>query len=85
MSLLQPVNNPAKPAPGDPFDANLIRAQLKALKAEIDALAAQIANTSSNSNAVANLSLTLPNNPPNNFEVQPIADKVDELINALRK
>jgi len=31
------------------------------------------------------LSLSLPNNPPQNFEVQPIADKVDELINALRR
>jgi hypothetical protein len=34
---------------------------------------------------VASLGLTLPNNPPQNFEVQPIADKLDELINTLRR
>ena len=73
-----------------------MRAQLTALKAEIDALAAQVANlqgqlnaaiagTSNNSNGVGNLSLTINNNPPQNYEVQPIADKVDELINALRR
>ena len=67
--------NPAKPAPGDDLDAVLILAQLNALKALIDAQAAQIASlqsqlnaaiagTSSNSNAVANLSLTINNNPP---------------------
>ena len=95
--------NPAKPAPGDDLDAVLILAQLNALKALIDAQAAQIAaqaallagfqaqlnaaitGTSSNSNAVANLSLTLANNPPQQWEVQPIADKVDELINSLRR
>ena len=73
-----------------------MRAQLTALKAEIDALTAQVASlqaqltaaiagTSSNSNGVGNLSLTINNNPPQQFEVQPIADKVDELINALRR
>ena len=88
--------NPAKPAPGDDLDAVLILAQLNALKALIDAQAAQIASlqsqlnaaiagTSSNSNAVANLSLTINNNPPQQFEVQPIADKLDELINSLRR
>ena len=88
--------NPAKPAPGDDLDAVLILAQLNALKALIDAQAAQIASlqsqlnaaiagTSSNSNAVANLSLTIANNPPQQFEVQPIADKLDELINSLRR
>ncbi len=69
---------------------------LKALKALIDAQAAQIASmqaqlnaaiaeTSNNSNGVGNLSLTVNNNPAQNWEVQPIADKVDELINALRR
>ena len=88
--------NPAKPAPGDDLDAVLILAQLNALKALIDAQAAQIASlqsqlnaaiagTSSNSNAVANLSLTIANNPPQQGEVQPIADKLDELINSLRR
>ena len=48
-------------------------------------LNAAIAGTSNNSNGVGNLSLSINNNPPQNYEVQPIADKVDELINALRR
>ena len=74
----------------------LVRAQFNELKALIDSQAAQITNmqaqlnaaiagTSNNSNGVGNLSLTINNNPPQQFEVQPIADKVDELINALRR
>ena len=88
--------DPSKPTPGDDLDAVLIRNQLNALKALIDAQAAQIANlqaqlnaaiaaSSNNSNGVGNLSLTINNNPPQQWEVQPIADKVDELINALRR
>ena len=88
--------DPTKPAPGDDLDAVLIRNQFNELKALIDSQAAQIANlqaqlnaaiagTSNNSNGVGNLSLTINNNPPQQFEVQPIADKVDELINALRR
>ena len=88
--------DPTKPAPGDDLDAVLIRNQFNELKALIDAQAAQIASlqaqlnadiagTSDNSNSVGNLSLTINNNPPQQFEVQPIADKVDELINALRR
>ena len=88
--------DPTKPAPGDDLDAALIRNQLNELKALIDSQAAQLANlqaqlnaaiagTSTNSNGVGNLSLTINNNPPQQFEVQPIADKVDELINALRR
>ena len=88
--------DPAKPAPGDDLDAVLVRDQLNALKALIDAQAGQIANlqgqlaaatagTSSNSNAVGTLALTINNNPPQQFEVQPIADKLDELINSLRR
>ena len=74
----------------------LVRNQLNELKALIDAQAAQIASlqaqlnadiagTSDNSNAVGNLGLTINNNPPQQFEVQPIADKLDELITALRR
>ena len=87
---------PPKPAPRDDLDAVLIRDQLNALKALIDALVAQVASlqsqiaiaiagSSTNSNGVGNLGLTINNNPPQQFEVQPIADKVDELINALRR
>ena len=88
--------DPAKPAPGEDLDAVLVRNQFNALKALIDAQAAQIASlqaqltsalagSSNNSNGVGNLSLTINNNPPQQSEVQPIADKVDELINALRR
>ncbi|MEO6754014.1 MAG: hypothetical protein ABIP85_19720 [Chthoniobacteraceae bacterium] len=75
---------------------NALKALLDAQAAQIASLAAQLANvpnqiaaaiaaTSNNSNGVGNLSLTINNNPPQQFEVQPIADKVDELINALRR
>ena len=95
--------DPTKPAFGSPDSSAEMRDQLNALKALIDAQAAQIASlsaqladvpnqiaaaiaaTSSNSNGVGNLTLTINNNPPQQFEVQPIADKVDELINALRR
>lgn len=88
--------DPAKPAPGDDLDAVLIRNQLNALKALIDAQAVQItslqgqlagaiAGTSSNSNGVGTLSLSIGNNPPQQSDVQPIADKLDELINTLRR
>ena len=88
--------DPTKPAPGDDLDAVLIRAQFNSLKALINALSAQVANlqaqinaaiagTSSNSNGVGNLNLNIANNPPQQFEVQPIADKVDDLINSLRR
>lgn len=92
LRVLLPMFDPAKPAAGDALDAVLIRAQLNALKALIDAQAGQIAslqaqlgNTSNNSNGVGTLNIGLSNNPPQNYEVQPIADKVDELINALRR
>ena len=88
--------DPTKPAFGSPDSSAEMRDQLNALKALMDAQAAQLADvpnqiaaaisaTSSNSNGVGNLSLTINNNPPQSFEVQPIADKVDELINALRR
>jgi hypothetical protein len=47
-------------------------------------LASAIAGTSSNSNGVALLGLTV-SDPPTQAEVQQIADKLDELINALRR
>lgn len=88
--------DPAKPADHSPLSAAEMRAQLTALKALIDAQAGQITslqnqlnaltNASSNtSNGVSTLGLTITNNPPQQFEVQPIADKLDELINALRR
>jgi hypothetical protein len=47
-------------------------------------LAAAIGGTSSNTNSVANLTLYV-SDPPQQMEVQAIADKLDELINALRR
>ena len=88
--------NPAKPAPGDDLDAVLVRNQLNALKALIDAQAGQIASlqaqltaaiagTANNIPGVSALNLVINNNPPQQSDVQPIADKVDELINSLRR
>ena len=88
--------DPAKPANHSPNSSAEMRAQLNALNDKIDAQAAEIATlqaqltsalagSSNNSNGVGNLSLTINNNPPQQSEVQPIADKVDELINALRR
>ncbi len=49
-----------------------------------NALASAIAGTSSNSNAVATLEVTV-SDPPTQAEVQTIVDKLNELINALRR
>ncbi len=88
--------DPTKPAFGSPDSSAEMRAQLNALNDKIDAQAAQIASlqselaaaiagASNNSNGVASLSLTITTNPTELFQVQPIADKLDELINALRR
>ena len=61
-------------------------ASLSAQLADVpNQIAAAIAATSSNSNGVGNLGLSIVNNPPQQSDVQPIADKVDELINMLRR
>lgn len=57
-------------------------AQLASLLAQLNAL---LADTSRNTNGVANLSLTITHDPPQTWEVQPIATKLDELIDALRR
>ena len=87
--------DPTKPAPGDDLDAVLIRAQLNAHKALIDAHTAQIsslqaqlnaaiAGTAQNIPGVAALGITI-SDPPQQAEVQATADKVDEMINGLRR
>ena len=87
--------DPTKPAPGDDLDAVLIRAQLNALKALIDAHTAQIsslqaqlnaaiAGTAQNIPGVAALGITI-SDPPQQAEVQATADKVEEMINGLRR
>jgi hypothetical protein len=88
--------DPTKPAASSQLSSAEVRDQFNALKALIDGVATQlaglqaqlntaIAGTSNNSNGVANLGLSIVNNPPQQFEVQPIADKLDELITALRR
>lgn len=75
---------------------NALKALIDAQAAQIAAQAAQIADlqaqitaaiagSSSNTNAVATLNLTIGNSPTQNYDVQPIADKLDELINAQRR
>lgn len=80
--------DPLKPAAASPLSSAEMRAQLTALKALIDSQGAQltaaIATTSANSNSVANVSLSI-SNPPGQDEVQTLANKLDELINALRR
>jgi hypothetical protein len=82
--------NPALPANGSLITAAELRAQLAALHADIQTratsadLAGQIGGTSANSNGVATLGMSV-SDPPTQGEVQAIADKVDELINALRR
>ena len=44
---------------------------------------AAIAGTANDIPAVSPLNLTINNNPPQQWEVQPIADKLDQLINTL--
>ena len=68
---------------------NALKALIDAQATQINSLQSQISSaitgSSSNSNGVGNLNLSIANNPPQQFEVQPIADKVDELINSLRR
>ena len=84
--------NPTLPADHSPLVAAQMRSQLNGLN---DLIALNFTNatnytngvlagTSSNSNGVATLGLSV-SNPPQQSEVQAIADKLDELINALRR
>ncbi|MGB8167360.1 MAG: hypothetical protein WCF18_07695 [Chthoniobacteraceae bacterium] len=88
--------DPNKPQAGEAVDAVLIRAQFNALKALIDAQAQQIANlqaslaaaiagTANNIPGVSDLSGLGINNPPQTGEVQAMLDKLNEMINALRR
>ena len=82
--------DPSKPANNSPLDAGEMRSQLIALNADIlqratpaDIVAA-IAGTSSNSNAVGTLSQGASGGYDQN-QMQQVLDKIDELINALRR
>ena len=82
--------DPTKPANGSPIASVELRAQLNALnddtqtRATQAALGAGIGTTSSNSNAVATLGATADSNY-NQGQLQLVLDKLDELINALRR
>ena len=82
--------NPALPADGSLVDSGVIRSQLTALNADTQvrvttsALDAAIATTSSNSNGVSPLSQTA--NPDySQSQMQDVLNKIDELINTLRR
>jgi hypothetical protein len=82
--------DPTKPATNSPNSSAEMRGQLTSLNADIQTratqadLAAQIGGTSANSNGVATLGMAV-SDPPTQAEMQAIADKVDELINTLRR
>jgi hypothetical protein len=79
--------DPTKPADNSPLSSTEMRAQLNGLNQAITnaVSTAVVSASSSNSNGVSTLNLSIGNNPPQQYEVQPIADKLDELINALRR
>ena len=82
--------DPAKPANNSPLDAAEMRSQLTALNADIQqrATAADLANaiagTSTNSNGVAALNQGASGGYDQN-QMQDVLNKLDELINALRR
>lgn len=82
--------DPSQPAPNSPNSSAVMRDQLTALNDDIQTritqadLSAQLAGTSSNSNGVGTLGMIV-SDPPTQSDVQTIADKLDELINALRR
>lgn len=82
--------DPTKPANDAPLNAGEMRTQLTALNDDLQQratqaeLAAALGSTSANSYAVGTLGMAV-SDPPTQGEVQAIADKLDELINTLRR
>jgi hypothetical protein len=82
--------DPTKPANNSPNSSAEMRAQLTALNADLQArataadLAAAIGGTSNNSNAVSTLGQSA-DGGYNSSQMQQVLDKIDELINALRR
>ena len=82
--------DPNLPQANTPIDAVQMRGQLTSLQADIQTratatdLAAGIAGTSNNSNGVSVLSQGA-DGGYNQSQIQSILDKIDELINALRR
>ncbi|MEQ1861652.1 MAG: hypothetical protein ABMA13_17170 [Chthoniobacteraceae bacterium] len=86
--------DPTKPATDSPVSSAEMRGQLTSLNADIQTratlaalaadLAAAIAGTSSNSNAVGTLNQGA-DSSYNQSQMQEVLNKLDELINALRR
>ena len=82
--------DPTKPANNSPNSSAEMRGQLAALNTDIQQratpadIAAAIAGTSSNSNGVATLSQGA-SGGYDSGQMQAVLDKIDELINALRR
>lgn len=82
--------DPSLPLENTLIDAAQMRAQLQGLNDLIEArvteagLQGAIAGTSSNSNGVGTLDFGI-SDPPTQSEVQTMLDKINELINALRR
>ena len=82
--------DPSKPADHSPLASAEMRSQLTALNADIQQRATQvglanaIATTSSNSNGVATLNQGA-SGGYDQSQMQQVLDKIDELINALRR
>ncbi|MBL9178157.1 MAG: hypothetical protein JNM65_08845 [Verrucomicrobiaceae bacterium] len=82
--------DPTKPANNSPASSAEMRSQLTSLNADIllratgSDLASAIAGTSSNSNAVGTLGQGA-DATYNQTQMQQVLDKIDELINALRR
>ncbi len=82
--------DPTKPATNSPLASAEMRSQLTSLNTEIQQratltdLTAAINTTSSNSNGVGTLS-TGADSSYNQNQMQAVLDKIDELINALRR
>jgi hypothetical protein len=80
--------DPSLPAANSPVSSAELRAQFNGLKTLLDglptsgAMSAAIAANSSPPVALAPLNLTV-SNPPTQAQVQALANKLDELINAL--
>ena len=82
--------DPTKPANNSPNSSAEMRGQLTSLNADLQQratqgdLAAALAGTSSNSNGVGTLSQGAAGGYDQN-QMQAVLDKIDELINALRR
>ena len=77
--------DPSKPADHAPLSSAEMRSQLNGLNQAIsDTVNAAIAGTSNNSNAVSTLAQGASGGYDQN-QMQQVLDKIDELINALRR